>query len=254
MTYSNKNIISLFFRLVLGFVYLTAGFSKLAPDYIGNVIGPSRVPDELFSACVLYLFYAIAFLQVVAGILVLSLRYAGAGLLLLLPLTLVIFIFTLLAGFGATPLINVVLLGITTFEIYREYYAFSNQERVNPFLYYLSGKIKNQYSKKLTQIIIGLSVLSLFTVLFPSIHLNILLSLALGLLTFMLLRLSHLATIDKVLVVLFTLFGLSVLNGIWLKEIDPRFFYKALVLIPIGTIIGLLRMVWYRYKLKKQAG
>lgn len=250
MPLSNRKFVSLFFRLILGFVYLSAGFSKLAPDYIGNVIGPSKLPEELFSIEVLYLFYAMAFLQIVAGTLILSLRYAVAGLLLLLPITLAILIFTLVAGFGATPIINVVLFGMALFEVYKEYDAFSRQTKNVSFIYSLFGKLEYTYPSIFPHSTIALIGLSLLTVPIPSIHLSILLSVALCLLAVMLLRLGHLASIDKTLVILFTVFCLSVINGIWLKELDPRFFYKALILIPIGSIIGLVRVAWYRFKIQ----
>ncbi|HKK10267.1 MAG TPA: hypothetical protein VJ939_05490 [Bacteroidales bacterium] len=246
---SNRNIASLFFRLILGFVYLTAGFSKLAPNYIGNVIGPSKLPEDLFSIEVLYLFYAMAFLQIVAGTLVLSLRYAGAGLLLLLPLTLAILIFTLVAGFGATPIINVILFGMALFEVFRENDAFSKQTVNTPYIYCILKKVEYTYPSIFPHTTIALVGLSLLTVPIPSIHLNVLLTVALCLIAVMLMRLAHLALIDKTLVLLFTAFGLSIINGIWLKELDPRFFYKALILIPIGGIVGLIRIAWYRFKI-----
>jgi len=252
MPLSNRNIVSLFFRLILGFVYLSAGFSKFAPDYIGNVIGPSKLPDDLFPIEVLYLFYTMAFLQILAGTLILSLRYAGAGLFVLLPLTTSIFIFTLVAGFGATPIINVILLGITILEVYKEYVIFSKHGLDQSFISYMLRKNEDQYPKKIVHIIVLLIILNFISLPFQYIHLTILLSAALCLLTVILMQLNGLIILDRLSIIIFMLFSLSVINGIWLKELVPNFFYKVLVLIPIGTIIGLLRLVWYRYIIKKQ--
>jgi hypothetical protein len=66
---SNRSFISIYLGLTLGFVYLKAGFSKLASNYISSVIGPSQLSVDLFSAQILYLFYSMAFLRIEADVL-----------------------------------------------------------------------------------------------------------------------------------------------------------------------------------------
>lgn len=96
---SSKDFTVLLIRLALGLIYLTAGFSKLAPHLIGNVIGPVD-PKMLFDSEFFRVFMLfVAVYQIIAGALLLSQRYSVYGLILLFPIALGIMIFTFVIPF-----------------------------------------------------------------------------------------------------------------------------------------------------------
>src|SRR5699024_10670686 len=93
---SGTDITLIMIYLAAGTVYLTAGLSKLAPENIGNLIGPTDIHKIFDSTAFVIFMEVIAVWQVITGALLLSLRYAVVGLITAIPLALGILVFTII--------------------------------------------------------------------------------------------------------------------------------------------------------------
>jgi uncharacterized membrane protein YphA (DoxX/SURF4 family) len=117
------DLTALLIRLSVGFVLFSAGFSKLAPDQIGNLIGPVYIPFGSDSIILTAIWYFVALVEVISGALLLSQKFCMPGLLLSCFTFAGILLFTIMAGFGLTILINVFLLMLLSIEVaYNRHY------------------------------------------------------------------------------------------------------------------------------------
>lgn len=98
-----SDIYLLFIRLFLGYVFASAGLCKLTGGQFGQLIGPPTA-DMLPGLEGIWVFLATS--QVLVGALVLSGRWALAGLLALLPLNVGILAYTIGNHWMGTPFVN----------------------------------------------------------------------------------------------------------------------------------------------------
>ncbi len=98
-----SHIYSLLIRFFLGYVFVSAGLCKLTEGQFGELIGP---PTAAQTPGLERFWPFLAALQVAVGALVLSGRWALAGLLALVPLNLGILAYTLIHRWTGTPFVN----------------------------------------------------------------------------------------------------------------------------------------------------
>lgn len=107
---NSKDFSVLFIRLLLGFVFFSAGVSKIPGASFGNLIGPTMMLDLLTEHGLRGFGALIAASQIVAGALVMSQRFSLVGLIALMPMHVGILGVTLSQNWAGTPYINAFLL------------------------------------------------------------------------------------------------------------------------------------------------
>ena len=101
------DIYLLLVRLLLGYIFASAGLSKLTQGQFGGLIGP---PTAAFTPGLESIWPLLALSQVMVGALVLSGRWSLAGLLGLVPINTGILAYTIANHWSGTPFINGLLL------------------------------------------------------------------------------------------------------------------------------------------------
>lgn len=239
----NQEYTTFLIRLALGFIYLSAGWAKFAPHDLGNLIGPVDASQVTESVILLSTFKFIAFFQVIIGALILSQRYSLIGLLALFPLSLGIFIFTIVAGFGGTPFINLIFLMMNCPALNME------KENIKVLFKRNYSALKNSVvavsfpDKHLPYISFGLLViLMLCSFIQQGIILNIIAVACLITLTINLLQYKRYHLIDKLTLILFFVICFITTNGIALNRYIDSFFFYVFYLILIGFVLYLIRL------------
>ena len=117
---SNFKFTSLLLRLLLGFLYLSAGLSKLGEHSFGNIIGPVDL-TKMAEAMNMphWPFHFVTLFQIITGAMLMSRKYYRAGILLVIPLSVGLVIFTL--GWGATLYINIFFLVLAIILFFLEW-------------------------------------------------------------------------------------------------------------------------------------
>jgi len=85
------------------------------------------------------------------------------------------------------------------------------------------------------------------TILFSfvgGIHLNIISSLGISLITLNLFQFKNFIFLDWIVLAFFYAVCFITLNGILLNSIIPKFFYVVFIIIPIGGVFFILRILW----------
>ncbi|WKZ62422.1 MAG: hypothetical protein QY315_11700 [Saprospiraceae bacterium] len=248
---SSKYITLIMIYLATGIIYLTAGLSKFSPGNIGNLIGPVDYHKISDSTVFLLFMQGIAVLQVVVGALLLSQRYSVFGLIMVLPMSLGILIFTIVAGFGLTPIINLLLLLLLLYAFYLEKEAIRQLFRKDRKGILFKSPSFQQFPERLVPnialILIGLTVLVSFL---DNIVLNILTTTALLLFTINLFQRKDYIFADKILIFLFLMISSISVNGMLINKMIAKGFYVVFLLIPMGILIYLFRLVYWKFSEK----
>ncbi len=108
----------LLIRLLLGFIFVSAGLCKLTAGQFGQLIGPPTA-DMAPGLAGIWEFLAVS--QVLTGALVLSGRWGLLGLLALVPLNVGILAYTVGNQWGGTPFVNGFLLGLNLLTLAAEW-------------------------------------------------------------------------------------------------------------------------------------
>lgn len=254
---NSKEITHLLIRLMLGITYLTAGLSKLSPDNIGNIIGPVKM-EQIFDTPPLALFFQfVAIYQTITGALILSQRYSVIGLILLFPLSTGILLFTIIAGFGLTPIINLILLLLLVVLMSSEKKTIISIMKFN--FKSISQSISFQHYHEKRNPIIAFSMIALFFVFIflHNIILNFIITTALIFFTLNLFQRKDYLLLDKILLGLFFVISFIIINGILLNKLIPKIFYSVFLLIPLGLLLYITRILYWKFsvsgKNKKQS-
>lgn len=248
----SKDFTTLIIRLALGLIYMSAGFSKLSPDYLGNIIGPVDLGMVLESKSIHYFMIFAAIYQIIAGATILSQRYSVFGLVLLFPLAVGILGFTIVAGFGLTPFINMFLLLLLLYVLLQD------KKSVEQVLKFNFNGIKQSTAfelfpnKMIPNVALGIVLLTTSLSFLDNPILNVLCSVALLLFTINLFQVKRYLVIDKVIILLFFVIGIIIINGILLNQIIPKFFYSVFPLILIGFLLYLSRLIYWRFSKNKK--
>jgi hypothetical protein len=224
---SNHEFTSFLIRLALGFIYLSAGWAKFAPNDLGNLIGPVDISHVTESIVILTTFKLIGFFQMGIGALILSQRYSLIGLLALFPLSLGIFIFTLVAGFGGTLLFNFVFLLMNCYALMIEkenVEKLINTRSFKNFKSVVSEDFPNAALPHMSFVL--LYVLLLISFWGSNIILNMLGSGIILAFFANLLQYKKLFVLDKTILILFLLICLITTNGIILNRLIDKFFIQ----------------------------
>lgn len=250
---TSKEITALLIRLALGLIYLTAGFSKLVPDYLGNIIGPVDLSKVYDSPFIESLMGVAAVYQIIAGALILSQRYSILGLILLFPLAVGILIFTIVAGFGGTPFINGFILLLLIYALVQDKRAVVEILKLNFKAIRTSSAFQLFPNQLLPHLALGLTLLTACLSFLNSPVLNVLLSAALLLFTINLFQVKKYLVLDKVLIVLFFAIGFIIINGIIFNQIVPKAFYLVFALIPLGLLLYVIRLIYAKFAKNKKS-
>lgn len=248
---TSKQLTFLLIKLFLGIIYLTSGLSKLAPESIGNLIGPVNL-QEISNSILLEIFMTgVAILQVSIGALILSQRYSFFGLILLTPLSLGILIFTIFAGFGLTPIINFILLILSFYAIFQEMDVNQTKSlfQFNSYKEYRS--FNNFPQKNMVNIALLLTILAALTGGVQRLLPNFLTTIALILFFINLLQRKTYLKIDYILLSLIFVIGFIIINAILLNQIIPKVFYVVFIIIPLCCFVYLLRVIYSRFISKR---
>jgi hypothetical protein len=241
---------TLLIKLSLGLIYLTAGFSKLSPDYLGNIIGPVDLGKIYESSTIDVLLTLVAVYQILGGALILSQRYSVIGLVLVFPLALGTLIFTIIAGFAATPIINLCILLLLIYALLQEKKTVKQILKLNFKSITSSITFQNFPNKFLSNIALGLTILTTCLTFLNNPILNILLTFSLLIFTINLFQVKNYLLIDKIILILFFIIGLIIINGILLNQIIPKVFYSVFALIPLGILLYLIRLFYWIFSKK----
>lgn len=93
-------------RLLLGYIFFSAGLCKLTHGHFGQIIGPPLLEDTLAKYGLGLFARIVAITQVVCGILLLSQRFSTIGAIMLLPMNLSILAVTISMHWVGTPYVN----------------------------------------------------------------------------------------------------------------------------------------------------
>ena len=236
---TNKAFTALMIRLSLGFIYMSAGLGKLAPTQVGWLIGPPDIARFVDWEWLIMMYPVIAVIQVLAGALVLTQRYSLLGLLALLPLSVGILVFTIVAKFQGTPILNAFLLGLLLFALWVEKDAIRKLWQRDFSAFSQSATAVLYPAKRLPQIALALILtatgLSFFL---DKIILNVLISTALLLLTINLFQVREYFRIDQLNIVLFFIVCFFIVNKIHVRDIQ-------FIFAPIlgGFLLYFLRLI-----------
>lgn len=248
---TSKQATLLLIRLSLGIIYLTSGLSKLAPEHLGNIIGPVR-PENAYSIDGIAIFmHFTALIQIQVGALCLSQRYAVLGLVILFPLSVGIFVFTLITGFVLTPVIIALLLALLLYALVAEKEAvqklvkfkIQGLKNSNPYLRYSNKKIPN-----LALILVCLTSLLSFI---DGLILNLLATISLILFFINLFQRKDYLFLDYLILATFFLVSFIIVNAMVLNKIIPKAFYVVFLLIPTGFILYIARIITWELVTRK---
>lgn len=250
---TNTSFTTLMIRLSLGFIYLSAGLGKLAPEHIGWLIGPPDIANFVDWQWLIMIYPLIAIYQIIAGALTLTQRYSLLGLIALVPLSIGILVFTIVAGFSGTPFINAFLLVLNLFALWVEKDAirklwqrdFSASDQSATVILF-PAKLLPHISLTLILVATGISFFH------GSIVLNILITTALLLLTINLFQIREYLWIDKLIIALFFIICCTPINAHYLNKIVPTAYYSVFVLILIGFVLYFLRLIIRAVQNRKQ--
>ena len=250
---NSKNITLTMIYLATGIIYLTAGLAKLSPGNIGNLIGPVDFRKISDSTAFTIFMNGIAILQVVVGALLLSQRYSVLGLIVVIPMALGILIFTIVAGFGLTPIINLFLLLLLIYAYIQEKGAIKSILNKD----WKAGIYKSVSFQQFPNTVIPNVALCLIalTVIFSfldNIVLNITTTLAVLLFTINLFQRKDFLPLDKILIVLFFIISCIIVNGMMLNKMISKGFYIVFLLIPISLLLYLIRLIYWKYLKSKK--
>lgn len=249
---TSKEITTLLIRLALGLIYFTAGFSKLSPDYLGNIIGPVDLSKVYDSPAIESLMIFAAIYQIISGALILSQRYSVLGLLLLFPLAVGILIFTIIAGFGGTPFINGLILLLLIYALVQEKSAVLQILKFNFKTVPTPTAFQMFPNRLLPHLALGLTILTACLSFLDNPVLNVLLSVVLLLFTLNLFQVKKYLPLDKILIILFFMIGFVIINGIVFNKIVPKAFYLVFVLIPFGLLLYIIRLIYAKFAKNKK--
>ena len=248
MYITSKQLTLLLIRLSLGIIYLTSGLSKLAPDFLGNIIGPVNLAKAYDDSNVIHFFMNVtAFIQIIVGALTLSQRYSVLGLVLLLPLSLGILIFTIFAGFGLTPIINGILLSLLIYALFQE------QEAVKNLMKFKIESLKNSRTfrrfpdKRIPNLaLVSVSLTAVLSFLNGPV-LNVIATISLVLFFINLFQRKDYIILDYIILTMFFIISFIIINGMILNRFIPKAFYAVFLLIPVGFVLYILRLIYSRF-------
>jgi len=248
----NKHFTALMMRLSLGFIYLSAGWSKLAKDYLGNIIGPVDMSRFTDSQVLLSSMDFIAIYQIVVGGLILSQKHSLLGLLLLVPLCLGILIFTILAGFGGTPIINLFLLILNIVALTIEKKSIQSIRKSN-FSSLFNSEVSALYPKsEINRISTILLFILICGTLLPGYWLNAIATIYILLITLNLLQFKPVLFVDNIIFFLFFIICFITTNARLLNSLNPKAFYLVFYLILFGFILFFIRVVFFGIASRRQ--
>jgi len=119
---NNKNLIFLT-RLFLGFILFGAGMSKLYFEHaFPGIIGPVWLEERLAEHGLAFFARFVALAQVLAGLLLLTQRFATLGAIISFPLFLNILMVTISLDWQGTPYVNAVLLLMNGYLLMVDYH------------------------------------------------------------------------------------------------------------------------------------
>jgi len=248
---TNNHFTALMIRLSLGFIYLSAGWAKLASDYLGHIIGPPDLSSFTHSQILILSQDVVAIFQIIVGALILSQKHSLLGLILLIPLSIGILIFALVAGFGGTPVINLFLLILNLLALTVEKKPIQS---IKKFDY--SRIFKSEISKLYPQS--GLNITSavlIFIIIcgtvYPGNWLNVIATIYILLTTLNLLQFQPVLFIDKIIFFLFFVICFIVINGQFLNSLVPGAYHSVFYLILFGFVLFFIRLGFFRFYLKR---
>jgi len=110
-------------RILLGFVFFTAGMGKLTHGhYFPLTMFPMSLSKILAPYGLSLWGEFVAWSQVIIGFLLMSQRFATIGAIMSLPLILNIFVITVSIGFVGTPYLNAFLIALNLFLLAADYH------------------------------------------------------------------------------------------------------------------------------------
>lgn len=110
-------------RVFLGFILFGAGMSKLYFEHaFPGIIGPVWLEERLAEHGLALFARFVAFSQVLAGILLLTQRFATLGAIISFPLFLNILLVTISLEWQGTPYVNAVFLAMNSYLLFIDYH------------------------------------------------------------------------------------------------------------------------------------
>lgn len=110
-------------RILLGFIFFTAGMGKLTHGhYFPLTMFPMSLAKILEPHGLAVWGEFVAWSQVIIGFLLMSQRFATLGAIMSLPLIMNIFMITVSLGFGGTPYLNAFLILLNLFLLAADYH------------------------------------------------------------------------------------------------------------------------------------
>ena len=245
---TSKELTFLLIKLSLGIIYFTSGLSKLAPEHLGNIIGPVSIENSFAIPGIDIFMQIVAVIQTILGALILTQRYSVIGLALLLPLSTGILIFTIFSGFGLTPLINVLLLILLIYAIFIEKNSVRKFIQLKMQAFKDSNSFEDFPKKKIpdTALLIT-SITVIISFWNKSLLLNLTASTFLVLIFLNLFQKKDYLTIDYLILLLFFVISFVITNALLLNQLVDKAFYSVFLLIPMGFLIYFLRLIYSRF-------
>lgn len=247
---TNRQFTSLLFSYVLGFVYLSAGLSKLGRHTFGNVIGPVEM-DKILEIAGIPVFFGhfISFFQIITGAMLLTRLFRIPGAVLAFPLSVGLFIFTI--NWGATAVINAGFLLLSIALLYFEWGDVKMLLQRN-FSMLTGRKWKDgllRINPSLAVILLSLLAFLTGTILPQNSVLFILITSLLMLAILYEISLNrNTLLIDKIILICYGIFigiiaymPLFVGQGNLIREV---FFPILVVLVLVGFILFVVRLIW----------
>ena len=250
----NTQFIALLFRLILGFVYLSAGLSKLGAHSFGNIIGPVESEKVLALAGVAaYWGDLLAFVQILTGALLLTHRLRLAGAVAALPLSTGLFLFTL--HWQGTMYINAFFLLMTIVLLLIEWRGI-RKGNSGRFLNVVSSIMgRKAGSRDFTFYILGLAVLAFIAGLLLPEHKHLFVVITTILMAFILIDLAQAhkyLILDKGVLVCYAVFILIVSYLPLLVNNGAQFRTVFLPILGILLLLGGLIFVWRLLRFRKR--
>jgi hypothetical protein len=231
-------------RLSVGFVLFSAGFSKLAPDQIGNLIGPVYMPFGSDSMILTTIWYSVALVEIFGGALLLSQKYSMPGLFLSYLTFAGILLFTIIAGFGLTILINVFFLMLLSIEVvYNRHYI--KQISLTDYSTFLRSRTAELFpGNRFAMIGCLLTIFAIPLSFLNGVLVNIVISIAVISFVINMFSGKELGFTDKLFTTMFFIISFIVVNGLYLKTFIPNLIYWIFGLIGVGMFCyGIIAVV-----------
>ena len=242
----NAGFFALLCRLMLGFIYLSAGLSKLGHHDFGNVIGP--VQKEFFTELMnlpVWTAYAAAFIQSITGAFALTNSFAVWGILLMLPMNLGLLLFTI--NWPGTVFVNAFFLILSIFLVIFEW------KKIKNLVLKRNLTERSVEGKSFAVYVILFSVLAfIFGIFLPDFRIPFMLA------GFMILAYSamdiisgkKLFTLDKIIVAIFFfctfLFAFMPVIVTQLVDIDISPFFIIFGFVAVAIFLFFIRLIKYR--------